>query len=54
MCISDETLYRLYVYTDPVLQALANRVTEEYRPLLIQDLQEEYECLKGLVNDRGE
>lgn len=51
--ISDETLYRLYRYTDPALQALAARVTKEYSPLLVRDLQEDFECLKDLVNDRG-
>lgn len=48
--ISDETLYRLYRYTDPALQALADRVVRDYSPLLIR---EDIEYLKSLVNDRG-
>lgn len=54
MSISDETLYRLYRYTDPALQALADRVVKGYSSLLVRELQEEIECLKSFVNDRGE
>lgn len=53
MGISEEKLFRAFHYIDPEKQKLADRVTREYAPMIMQDLEREIEYLKMIMDERG-